>query len=525
VSGYPSAVAPGTIVAGRYEIVALIGSGGMGAVYRAVHTMSRREVALKVITTAYGHTPEVAIRFQREASAPAAIGHPGIVAVHDAGVDPASGSFFLTMELLAGTSLRDRMGPAALPWLLALLEPLAAAHARGFVHRDLKPENVFIDRSQGAERVKLLDFGIARRLEDVGVTATGTGMGTPHYMAPEQAMSARDVGPRADVYSVGVMLYEAITGRVPYAAPSMAAMLVQMQSAPLPPISSSVAGVHPSLSSLVERCLSLDPAIRPADAGTLHRELARLLPPNATFAPSPVSHAAEAFADTLAPGSLTADQLPPPPQQPPAPHAPPAALPAPPPSTRIAAPRSGPPLGCLLGAAAAFLLAVGVAAAIVLCAVLGERDVETPPAPADFEILGEEYRVAVPVGWAPVPPSHPEYLVQYGEPEGAPVRRQVAVGRVSNPRGAQVHMLERAHTTSVTIGAQTDVVRPAQLAGRAAHEARFYMPHERGAYRQQERAVDRNGMVWVVMCVGPAEDVAFLDEGCARFMNSFQFRE
>jgi serine/threonine-protein kinase len=197
---------PKSLVAGRYEIVRVIGAGGMGSVYEAIHTVSKRSIALKILAPELCRNEATRERFLREASAPAQIGHPGIVEVFDAGFDPQTGALFVAMELLKGETLRERLErlaaaptPEAREQALllfgALLEPLAAAHSKNIVHRDIKPENIFLQRNAlGIESVKVLDFGIARDVESdkPSVTRTGIAMGTPHYMAPEQAMSARE---------------------------------------------------------------------------------------------------------------------------------------------------------------------------------------------------------------------------------------------------------------------------------------------------------------------------------------------
>lgn len=261
-------VQPGTIVAGRYRVEAHLASGGMGAVYRARHTLADRPVALKILRpTSMGLDVADVRRFRREATASAHIGHPGIVEVLDAGVE--EGFLFLVMELLEGESLRARRRHATraelLGWIRVLLDPLAAAHAKGFVHRDLKPENVFLARTTEGERLKLLDFGIARSIGGPSDTRTGTGLGTPGYMAPEQALEARGASPAADVWSVGVMLYETITGRRPFEGETPHATILRAVSEPHAPL----ADVAPELAALVDVCLAKRPVDRPRDAADL----------------------------------------------------------------------------------------------------------------------------------------------------------------------------------------------------------------------------------------------------------------
>ncbi|HJK90547.1 MAG TPA: serine/threonine-protein kinase, partial [Polyangiaceae bacterium LLY-WYZ-15_(1-7)] len=282
----------GSIVGGRYRLEALLASGGMGAVWRAEHTMSERRVALKLVRALGGLDEATVRRFKREATAPSAIGHPGIVEVLDAGVEPEEGLLFLAMELLEGESLRARLRRPetgrgeALRLVRALLDPLAAAHAGGWVHRDLKPENVFLaetPRSEAAgggsggdsggdsgegpgEVVKLLDFGLVRSVGGPSATLTGSAIGTPGYMAPEQAMSAKAVTARADVWAVGALLYEALAGAPPFEGETPHAQIMRACAEAHEPLVERVPGVPAALSALVDRCLAKVPDDRPADA-------------------------------------------------------------------------------------------------------------------------------------------------------------------------------------------------------------------------------------------------------------------
>ncbi|GAB4212073.1 MAG: hypothetical protein OHK0013_34430 [Sandaracinaceae bacterium] len=280
---------PGTIVGGRYEVVRRIADGGMGSVHEAVHLLSRKSVALKLLAPEVARDEAKRQRFLREVSAPAQIGHDGIVEVLDAGFDEKLGVLFVAMELLQGETLRDRLSrldprrsPEHRELLLDLferiLEPIAAAHARGIVHRDLKPENVFIARRRdGAEVVKILDFGIARELDTAtpSVTQTGIAMGTPHYMAPEQAMSARDASFPADVWSLGAMLYEILSGKTPFPGETAGSIIAAAVTQAHPPVGAVIPGIPTMLSHLVDRCLAKRPEDRPAHAGVLLEELRR----------------------------------------------------------------------------------------------------------------------------------------------------------------------------------------------------------------------------------------------------------
>jgi serine/threonine-protein kinase len=255
----------------------------MGAVYAARHVLTGVEVALKLLYPDVGQDEAHLERFLREVRFAAEIGHPGIVRTLDAGED-ADGTLYLAMELLRGEDLAawlDRPSTTAeqaVDVILEVLEPLAAAHARGIVHRDLKPENVFIAREEDDRRVvKLLDFGIARQVGVSSKTTSGVGLGTTHYMAPEQAVSARDVRPAADVWAVGVMLYEAIAGVLPFDGESVHAVVLAACTAPHDPLPTHAPGVDRRLAALVDRCLAKRPDDRPADAGALRAELEALM--------------------------------------------------------------------------------------------------------------------------------------------------------------------------------------------------------------------------------------------------------
>jgi len=215
----------GTVVGERYRIVSRIGVGGMGAVYRAEHTMMRRDLAIKVLLPELGGKEEFARRFEREAESASRLTHPNIITVTDFG-RTREGSLFLVMEFLAGESLSDAIGAGPMPPARALaiirqiLRALEHAHAAGVVHRDLKPENIMlVERDGQRDVVKILDFGIAKvtQPQSAGEALTQAGVifGTPEYLSPEQALGEA-VDARADIYAAGVILYEMLAGRRPF---------------------------------------------------------------------------------------------------------------------------------------------------------------------------------------------------------------------------------------------------------------------------------------------------------------------
>jgi serine/threonine protein kinase len=188
------------------------------------------------------------------------------------------------MELLSGETLEERMTRlrgerlAVMDWLLCVLEPLAAAHAQGIVHRDLKPANVFIAcAADGTERVKLLDFGLARDTRQKSGTETGIALGTPYYMSPEQATRPKHVGPASDIWSMGVMMYEVLSGQMPFDGETLHAVVIHSTTTPHMPLEEREPALDPQLCTLVDDCLSKDPTRRPADANELLLRLQPLL--------------------------------------------------------------------------------------------------------------------------------------------------------------------------------------------------------------------------------------------------------
>jgi len=290
----------------RYRLEAVLGAGGFGAVYRARHLVMDRPVALKLLHAGLARSDSVRERFLREAQILARLHHPNVVGVHDCGITP-DGEVFLAMELLSGEDLATRlhrlgtMDPATtLAVIDAVLEGLGVAHAAGIVHRDLKPANVFLAREGTLERPKVVDFGISKAGDRDRLTRTGALLGTPVYMAPETFVHGTSaVDARADLYAVGVMLFEMLSGRLPYDAPSYEGLVVKMATESPPPLA-SVALVSAELAAVVDRALRRDPSARFADAASMRAALDAVRERNAT---GPLAHAGTMMAPSVPPGA------------------------------------------------------------------------------------------------------------------------------------------------------------------------------------------------------------------------------
>ena len=267
-SGGPRAVQPGDVL-GRYQVGDELGAGGMASVFRARDPELRREVAVKVLFPHLARKPELTRRFQREARAAAGLEHPNILRVYDVGGGADRTPPYIVMELVRGHSLRE-VAEAAGPMLSELVacigalvcDALAVAHAAGIVHRDVKPANLML-ADDG--RLLLADFGVARLDDDDSlVTRTGALLGTPSFMAPEQALG-NTVDARSDLYSVGAMLYQLATGSLPYAGPTAKIVTDAAKGGATPAVRRRPA-VGGELSRLIERLMAPDPARRPATA-------------------------------------------------------------------------------------------------------------------------------------------------------------------------------------------------------------------------------------------------------------------
>ena len=269
-------MAPGTVLGGRYEIQSLIGNGGVAEVYLGVDRLLRRSVALKVPHPSLAASGKFLARFKREARAAAALSHPGIVSILDIGVDPEGP--YLVLELVRGRTLADALWEeGAFPAErvaaigVAVADALAYAHRQGIVHRDVKPGNIMLT---SAGSVKLLDLGIARAASWTPLPDTGDVRGTAEYLAPEQIRGAPTDG-RADVYSLGIVLYEMLAGRPPFTGDSPVSTAYMHLEQPVPPLHVFAPSTPPALQAVVMRSLEKDPDRRFRDASSVREELLR----------------------------------------------------------------------------------------------------------------------------------------------------------------------------------------------------------------------------------------------------------
>jgi serine/threonine protein kinase len=282
----------GKTIGGRYLVRSLLGEGGMGAVFEAEHLALGRSVAVKVLHATQATKKDAIRRFQQEARAAGAIGHPNICGVTDLGTLD-DGSPYMVMERLVGETLADRItAERGLPFedvidiLVQVLSGLVAAHEQRIVHRDIKPENVFLTARVGCPPVaKLLDFGVSKmtgeapaggRADDLTLTRTGMVMGTPYYMAPEQARGERDIDARVDLYACGVIMYETLTGKRPFIAGNYNALLVQILTG-TPRLATELRPALPaSFAAVIGKAMARRREDRYATAAEFQKDLKRL---------------------------------------------------------------------------------------------------------------------------------------------------------------------------------------------------------------------------------------------------------
>ena len=362
----------GALLGERYRVVRLIGRGGMGAVYEGVQEDLGRRVAIKILHPHLSVDREVVERFRREAQATAALAHPNIVQVTDCRWE-AGGPLYLVMELLSGKSLgfllmtQGRLPSRRVAFIAAqTLDALAAAHRAGIVHRDVKPDNIFLtSMAQVHDVVKVLDFGVAKLTgagPEASLTTTGAAVGTPYYMAPEQARGM-PVDARTDVYAVGVCMYHALSGRLPFSAPSFNALMFAIAEQQAPPLGAIATEVEPGIVAIVERAMQKDPARRFASAAEMAAALTPFVTPTTTVSVTPPS-ALLGVTDPTAPTMAAT----------------PAQMAA---SPRTAAPRSSASTTwVVVGCVALIFVVVGVAVANLLLTKSMQKPAGTPLADA-----------------------------------------------------------------------------------------------------------------------------------------------
>ncbi|MGE5508738.1 MAG: Stk1 family PASTA domain-containing Ser/Thr kinase [Chitinophagales bacterium] len=262
----------------RYQLIEKIGEGGMALVYRGLDTLLHREVAIKVLREQYASDEQFVERFRREAQAAASLSHPNVVNIYDVG--EVDGTHFIVMEYVHGRSLRrviqeeGQLSPArAARYALQICEALQAAHDHGLVHRDIKPHNILITPD---DRVKVTDFGIARAASSSTLTQTGIIIGSVHYFSPEQAKGV-NTGPQSDLYSLGIVLYEMLTGEVPFSGESPIAVALKQIEEPAPLVTDKRPDCPAALGRIVEKALVKDTGTRYRDAAQMAADLRRFL--------------------------------------------------------------------------------------------------------------------------------------------------------------------------------------------------------------------------------------------------------
>lgn len=328
----------GTLIAGRYRLHEILGRGGTGVVFEASHTWTGRRVAVKLLKPEYARDVSLVRRFLQEARTAAGLDHPHVVQVLDMGND-RDGTVYLVLELLEGESLsrkleRDKVltSQTALNLLVPVMEALTLAHEQGIIHRDLKPDNVFLKRGPNGMHVpKLLDFGMAKMIDAAWGSATqsGTLVGTPFYMSPEQAEGKKDQGPASDVWSMGVILYRCLSGDLPFFASTPTALLLAIVQNTPKPLRELAPSVPEPISAVVDRAITADREVRYADVRAMLKALKHAAgeaglkwpepmrherPSERPFDPGPPSNGPE-ITQKIVIGEDIEDDAPPPPQR------------------------------------------------------------------------------------------------------------------------------------------------------------------------------------------------------------------
>ena len=310
-------VAPGTLLAEKYRLVSLLGRGGMGEVWQAEHLGLRAPVAIKLMNPEVVSNPEALARFNREARAAASLRSPHVVQVLDHGLDPILQVPFIAMEMMEGESLGarlervGRLSPADTARIVThISRALTRSHEAGIVHRDLKPDNIFLVRSDDEEIAKVLDFGIAKAnsqsLDPSSVTRTGAVMGTPYYMSPEQISGAKGVDYRTDLWALGVIACQCLTGRLPFQAETIGGLVLAICTEPIPR-PSQIGPAPASFDAWFERALARVPAQRFQSARELAEELRHVCGAESSATPSSAAqpHAAPSVANAVSAFSVS----------------------------------------------------------------------------------------------------------------------------------------------------------------------------------------------------------------------------
>ncbi len=316
----------GQVIDGKYRIGRLLGTGGMGAVFEGENLRIRRKVAIKMLHVAAATQADVVKRFEREAQAAALVGSDHICEVLDLGV-LADGTRYMVMEYLDGETLtgrikkNGRLTPAqSIPLMLQVLEALGAAHAAGIIHRDLKPDNLFILPQKNGARdfIKILDFGVSKFSqtggEEMNVTRAGAVVGTPYYMSPEQARGTSAVDGRTDIYAMGVLLYQATTGQVPYQAETFNELLFKIVLEVAPPPQIYVPDLDANFASIIQQAMAREPAQRFQSCAEFRDALLSYQAAAAAYSPAIPDRNTGAGARPPATQVLDMSQLPPAPQ-------------------------------------------------------------------------------------------------------------------------------------------------------------------------------------------------------------------
>jgi serine/threonine protein kinase len=264
----------GEVLAGRYEILQLLGEGGMGAVYKAQDRELNRPVALKLIRPELAANPSIVARFKQELLLSQQVTHKNVIRIYDLG--DSDGVKFITMEFVEGQDLRElivkkkKFSPdEAVEIVKQVCRALEAAHGVGVIHRDLKPQNIMRDKTG---RILVMDFGMARTVEGDGMTQTGALVGTMEYMSPEQALG-KDLDQRSDLFAVGLILYELLTGKMPFKAESALASLIKRNQERAMPVSDHDGTIPRPVSDIVSKCLERDPGQRYQSASAMLEDL------------------------------------------------------------------------------------------------------------------------------------------------------------------------------------------------------------------------------------------------------------